>query len=318
MNIKDVIRTLEHIAVYLEIKGENSFKVAAYRKAAQALETEQRTLTEIDDPISINGIGKATAEVINELKETGKSSLLEELKQELPTGLIALLSLPGLGGKKIGKLFREIGVTDIESLKQACLEKKVQTLAGFGKKTEEKIMAAVKEIGTRPERLVLPYVISIVEQIETSLSKMDKVQTYSRAGSFRRLREDVKDLDFIIATEEPNLVRDEIVAFPFITNVIAKGDTKVSVEVTGTYPVSVDFRLVKMEEFATTLHHFTGSKDHNVKLRQLAKKRGEKISEYGVENVDTGEVKTFLTEAEFFSHFQLSYIPPEARKIKER
>ncbi|GAE30153.1 DNA polymerase/3'-5' exonuclease PolX [Halalkalibacter hemicellulosilyticus] len=314
MNIKDAIRTLEHIAIYLEIKGENAFKIAAYRKAAQALETEQRTLAEIDNPATLNGIGKATAEVIIELKEAGQSSLLEQLKAELPSGLIALLSLPGLGGKKIGKLYRELGVTDIETLKQACIEEKVQQLSGFGKKTEEKILAAIQEVGTRPERLALPFVIPVIEQVEAALASIDSIKRFSRAGSFRRLREDVKDLDFIIATLTPKQVKEQLLSLPFISNVIASGDTKVSVEVSGTYPVSIDFRLVSEEEFATTLHHFTGSKDHNVKMRQLAKKRGEKISEYGVENIETGELHTFSTEQDFFAHFQLEYIPPEARE----
>lgn len=314
MNKKEVIKVLELIAIYMEIKGENSFKVSAYRKAAQALESDERTLAEIEDPSKLKGIGKGTSEVILELKENGTSSLLEELQAELPSGLIPLLKLPGLGGKKIGKLYQELNVTDLESLREACESKKVQVLAGFGKKTEEKILSAIEEVEKRPERFPIAYVLPIAVEIEKQLEQFEQIERYSRAGSLRRLRETVKDLDFIISTNDPEKVKEQLLSLPRIVNVIAAGNTKVSVELGYDYPVGVDFRLVKPHEFATTLHHFTGSKDHNVKMRQLAKERGEKISEYGVENVETGEVKTFETEEQFFSHFNLCFIPPEARE----
>lgn len=314
MNKKDVIRTLEKIAIYLEIKGDNPFKISAYRKAAQALESDQRTLDEIDNLASLNGIGKGTAEVIVEMKESGESTLYNELANSLPAGLLPLLKLPGLGGKKVGKLYQELGVVDMNTLKQVCEEGKVQKLAGFGKKTEEKILVAIEEASTRPDRLALPIVLPIALQIEQALRTMKGVERFSRAGSLRRMRETVKDLDFIIATTEPELVRDQLLSMESISNVIASGDTKVSVEITTEFPISIDFRLVEPKAFATTLHHFTGSKDHNVKLRQLAKKRGEKISEYGVESVETGEVTTFESEEAFFAHFGLAYVPPEARE----
>lgn len=314
MNKKDVIRVLEAIATYLEIKGDNPFKISAYRKAAQALETDKRTLDELDDPASLSGIGKGTAEVILELKQTGASKLYDELAGSLPGGLLELLKLPGLGGKKIGKLYQELNVVDVTSLQHACQEGKVQSLAGFGKKTEEKLLAAIEEVMTRPERLALPVVLPVVTEIETALETMDGVERFSRAGSLRRLKEEVKDLDFIIATTEPGKVRDQLLNLPAVTKVIASGETKVSVEVTATFPISIDFRLIQPEAFATTLHHFTGSKEHNVKMRQLAKKRGEKISEYGVEVAETGEVRTFASEEAFFAYFGLTYIPPEARE----
>ncbi len=309
-----MIKQLEMIATYLEIKGDNPFKISAYRKAALALEADERTLDEIENPATLKGIGKGTAEVIMELKQSGKSTLLGELAAEVPAGLLPLLKLPSLGGKKIGKLYQELQVVDIESLKQACEAKEVQKLAGFGKKTEEKILIAIKEASERPERLALPVVLPLADAIEEALAKMDGVERFSKAGSLRRMRETVKDLDFIIATTEPEKVRNQLLELDSISKVIASGDTKVSVEIAIDFPISVDFRLVKPNEFATTLHHFTGSKNHNVKMRQLAKKRGEKISEYGVENVETGEIKTFATEEEFFAHFNLEWIPPEARE----
>lgn len=311
---KELIRLLEIIAVYLELKGENPFKVSAFRKAASALETDERDLTEIEDFTTIAGIGKGTAAVIDEYIKEGTSSVLQELKEEVPPGLIPLLQLPGLGGKKISKLYRELEVVDVISLKEACEAGEVQALAGFGKKTEEKILSAIANMGTRPERLPLAYMLPIAEQMEESLKEIPGIQHFSRAGSLRRMRETVKDLDFIIATNEPEAVRDSLLKLPAIKEIIGAGDTKVSLVFGLDYDVSVDFRLVKPEEFITTLHHFTGSKDHNVRMRQLAKERGEKISEYGVENVETGEILTFSSEEEFFQHFGLPFIPPEMRE----
>jgi DNA polymerase (family X) len=311
---KDVIRLLEKIAVFMELKGENPFKISAFRKAANALETDERSLALIDDFTKIAGIGKGTSAVIKEFVETGKSEVLDQLQEEVPAGLLALLKLPGLGGKKIAKLYKELQIDGVEALKQACQENKIQVLAGFGKKSEEKILAAIEEMGSRPERLPLAFMLPIAEDIETYLLKCDGIERFSKAGSLRRMRETIKDLDFIIATNEPEKVRDQLLAIPALSDVIASGDTKVSVQLSYEYEVSVDFRLVKPAEFATTLHHFTGSKDHNVRMRQLAKERGEKISEYGVENVETNEIRTFASEAEFYAYFDLPYYPPEIRE----
>lgn len=314
INKKDIIKTLEMIALYLEIKGENPFKISAYRKAAAALEADDRSLTDIDDFSKINGIGKGTAAVIQELLDTGKSTVLEELSEQVPKGLLPLLNLPGLGGKKIAKLYQELNVTDAQSLKKCCLENKVQALAGFGKKTEEKILAAIEDLGSRPDRLPIWYMLPIAAAIEAQLSTMNDVIRFSRAGSLRRMKETIKDLDFIIATTNPAAVREQLLGLEHVTDIIASGDTKVSVVLKYDYDVSVDFRMVEPKSFATTLHHFTGSKEHNVKMRQLAKERGEKISEYGVEVVETGELQTFDSEEEFFHHFGLQFIPPEMRE----
>ncbi len=159
--------------------------------------------------------------------------------------------------------------------------------------------------------------LPIAERIEFQLSEMEKVEQFSRAGSLRRLSETVRDLDFIIATTEPKRVGEQLVSLTNVSKIIAQGETKVSVEITEEVPVSVDFRLVTAAEFATTLHHFTGSKDHNVLMRQLAKARGEKISEYGVENLESSQVTTFKSEADFFEHFQLPFIPAEARENQD-
>ncbi|WP_445612834.1 DNA polymerase/3'-5' exonuclease PolX [Geobacillus sp. YF-1] len=316
MNVhkKEVIRLLETIALYMEIKGENPFKVTAFRKAANALETDERSLTEIDDFTAIPGIGKSTAAIITEFVETGSSSVLEELKRDIPETLLALLTIPGLGGKKIAKLHQELGIVDMDGLKEACLAGKVRALPGFGAKTEEKLLMAIEEAGKRPERLPLARVLPISADIERRLAEMDGVIRFSRAGSLRRWNETVKDLDYVIATARPMEVREALLQLPHIREVIAAGETKVSLLFQYEDEIAADFRLVSEAQFATALHHFTGSKDHNVRMRQLAKERGEKISEYGVEDQATGKVKTFPSEAAFYAHFGLPYIPPELRE----
>ncbi|MBB6445658.1 DNA polymerase/3'-5' exonuclease PolX [Bacillus benzoevorans] len=314
INKKDVIRLLETIAVYMELKGENSFKTAAFRKAAQSLELSESPWEELTDLTSLPGIGKGTAAVIEEYRQEGKSSLLKELQEDVPKGLIPLLQLPGLGSKKISRLYKELGIENAKDLETACRNHQVQTLSGFGKKTEEKLLQSLLAAGGRPERLPLAYMLSVAEKIEKALTSMEHIEQFSRAGSLRRMRETVKDLDFIIATEEPILVKEQLLTIAEVKEVIAAGDTKVSIVLDLDYDVSIDFRLVQPEEFATTLHHFTGSKEHNVRMRQLAKTRGEKISEYGVENNDQGTVLTFASEREFYAHFDLPYIPPELRE----
>ncbi|MEC5421993.1 DNA polymerase/3'-5' exonuclease PolX [Virgibacillus sp. C22-A2] len=314
VNKKDVIKLLEKIAIYLELKGENPFKISAYRRAAQALERDDRSLTNIEDFTKIKGIGKGTSTVIEEYIQTGISDTLRILEEEIPDGLIPLLNLPGLGGKKLSKLYKELGVTDGPTLKKAIENGQVESLAGFGKRSAEKILAALEESGKRPNRLPIALMLPIAEKIEAYVKEMDGVINFSRAGSLRRMRETIKDIDFIIATDTPLKVRDELLKIENIKEVIAKGDTKVSVTLDEIYDINVDFRLVEKEEFASTLHHFTGSKDHNVALRQLAKSQGEKINEYGVEVEETNEVLTFKDEEEFFNHFGLNYIPPEVRE----
>ncbi|WP_141431976.1 DNA polymerase/3'-5' exonuclease PolX [Bacillus sp. 03113] len=314
VNKKDVVKLLEKIAIYMELKGENPFKVSAFRKAAAALEANDQSLTELTDFTKLAGIGKGTAAVIEEYISTGSSTVLNELQSEVPKGLIPLLQLPGLGGKKIAKLYQELGVENAADLEEACQKGRVQGLAGFGKKTEEKILEALKNAGSRPERLPIAYMLPIAESIEAALSEMKGIEKFSRAGSIRRMKETIKDLDFIIATENPSIVKDQLLQLSRIKEIIASGDTKVSITLELDYDVSVDFRLVKPDEFFTTLHHFTGSKDHNVRMRQLAKERGEKISEYGVENSETNKVKTFQSEEEFYAHFGLPFIPPEIRE----
>lgn len=313
LNKKDIVHFLEEIALYLEIKGENPFRIAAYRKAAQGLERDVRSLAEIDDFTTIAGIGKGTSELIVEYIERGESTLLTELQAEIPASLLPLLKLPGLGGKRISTLYKELNIVDRESLQRACLDGSILQLRGFGKKTVENIMKALDEQGERPERLPVHYMLRLANEIEMYLQSISEIERYSLAGSLRRLRETIKDIDFIIATDNVPRVKEALLKMDNIKDVIAAGNTKVSLTLDDEYNVDVDFRLVKEQEYATTLHHFTGSMEHNVAMRRLAKNQGEKINEYGVTNERTEEVVHFATETEFFNHFNLQYIPPELR-----
>lgn len=313
MNKKIIIRTLEKIALYMELQAENPFKVSAFRKAATALETDERSLSEIDDITAIKGIGKGTAAVILELMDIGESTVLKELEAVVPKGLVPLMKLPGLGGKKLAKLYQELNIIDATTLKAACEAGKVRELAGFAAKTEEKILKELETFGSRAERLPIWQLEPVVLEINELLASLPEVELFSVAGSFRRVAETSKDVDFIVATKEYKVVREAILTHLAILETVAAGDTKVSVILDREEPVSVDFRLVKREEFATALHHFTGSKDHNVRMRQLAKSMGKKISEYGVEQED-GTVVTFETEEAFFEHFNLPFIPPTVRE----
>lgn len=313
MNKKIIIRTLEKIALYMELQAENPFKVSAFRKAAAALEADERSLSEIDDITAIKGIGKGTASVITELMEIGESTVLKELEAVVPKGLVPLMKLPGLGGKKLAKLYQELNIVDAATLKAACEAGQVRGLAGFAAKTEEKILKELETFGSRAERLPIWQLEPVVLEINELLASLPEVELFSVAGSFRRVAETSKDVDFIVATNEYEVVREAILTRLAILETVAAGDTKVSVILDREEPVSVDFRLVTREEFATALHHFTGSKDHNVRMRQLAKSMGKKISEYGVEQED-GTVVTFESEEAFFAHFNLPFIPPTVRE----
>ncbi|WP_282019972.1 DNA polymerase/3'-5' exonuclease PolX [Planomicrobium okeanokoites] len=313
MNKKVIIRTLEKIALYMELKGENPFKVSAFRKAAQALELDQRSLSEIEDVTKLKGIGKGTGDVILELMDSGKSSVLEELQGEVPKGLIPLMKLQGLGGKKIAKLYKELGIDSAEALKQACIDHNIQKLPGFGPKSEDKILKELMEFDSKPGRHPIWKTAEAVAVINEILEGIKEVSEFSVAGSYRRTKETSKDLDFIVATAQPAVVKEQLLAALPVQETIASGDTKVSVTVEFQDPIDIDFRLVAPEEFVTALHHFTGSKDHNVKMRQLAKSQNKKISEYGVEQED-GSIQTYKSEEDFFAHFGLPFIPPSVRE----
>ena len=313
MNKKKIIRTFEKIALYMELLGENHFKVAAFRKAANVLELDPRSLAEMDNILELKGIGKGTGAVITDLLEKGESDLLTELEEAVPPGLVPLLKIPGLGGKRIAKLHKAIGIDSIESLHEACMEGAVSKVPGFGKKTEENYLAEIEILGTREGKFPIWKMDKVVEVVEEELRAIGEITRFSVAGSYRRTEEESSDVDFILVTEEPAIVREKLLASLPLLGTIAAGDAKLSVTLDLEDPIDADFRFVKEEQFATAIHHFTGSKDHNVRLRQLAKSKGLKISEYGVED-EAGLVTTFESEEQFFNHFGLPFIPPTLRQ----
>ncbi len=313
LNKKKIIRTFEDIALYMELLGENHFKVAAFRKAANVLELDSRSLAEMDNILELKGIGKGTGAVITDLIEKGESELLTELKDTVPPGLVPLLKIPGLGGKRIAKLNKAIGIDSIESLQEACETGAVSKVAGFGKKTEENYLAEIEILGTREGKFPIWKMDKVVGVVEDELKQIEEITRFSVAGSYRRTEEESSDVDFILVTKEPSIVREKLLASLPVLSTIAAGDAKLSVTLDLEEPIDADFRFVTEEQFATAIHHFTGSKDHNVRLRQLAKSKGLKISEYGVED-EAGLVTTFESEEQFFNHFDLPFIPPTLRQ----
>ncbi|WAA11629.1 DNA polymerase/3'-5' exonuclease PolX [Fervidibacillus halotolerans] len=313
-NKKDVIRLLEKIALYMELKGDHPFKIQAFRKAAKVLEMDDRSLEEIDQLTELPGIGKGIAMLINEFITTGHSSILEKLQEEIPKELVYLLQIPGLGAKTIAKLHQELGIQTLDELKRACVEGRIRKIKGFGEKTERNILQGIEQFNKKTFRIPLAQMLPIAKWVEDRLSDMKGIETFFRAGSLRRLKETLKDLDFVIATNHPKYVREQILQFPNIKDRINAGDSKITCKFSFDFDVSVDFRIVSPDSYPTTLHHFTGSKDHNVRMRQIAKARKEKISEYGVENTETGDFFTFRNEKDFFAHFGLPFIPPELRE----
>lgn len=313
MDKKTIIKTLEKIALYMELQGENSFKVSAFRKAAQVLELDPRSLAEMDNILKLKGIGASTGAVIEDLLNTGVSSLLVDLQNTVPSGLLPMLKIPGLGGKKIAKLYKELQIDSMDALKLACEAEKVQTLAGFAAKTEKKILTEIENLQSKPERTAVWQLEPIVEMVESKLATIGEIEKYSVAGSYRRVKEASKDIDFIIATKSPQEVRELLLNELPVLKVIAAGDTKVSVTLDGENEIDVDFRLVELHQYASALNHFTGSKDHNIKMRQIAKEQGKKISEYGVE-LEDGSMQHFHSEEEFYAYFDLPFIPPTVRE----
>ncbi|WP_426303732.1 DNA polymerase/3'-5' exonuclease PolX [Staphylococcus sp. Y174-1] len=314
MTKKDIIQLLEKIATYMELKGENTFKVSAYRKAAQSLEMDERTLDEIEDVTELKGIGKGVGEVIDEYRQSGQSSALEALQKEVPEGLIPLLKIQGLGSKKIAKLYKELNIDSKEALQVACEQGKVSELSGFAKKTEQNILEAVKALGAKKEKYPIDQIRGLNSEINDYLATVKDIDKYEVAGSYRRYKEMSKDLDYIISTDHPTSVQQSLLKMPNIVKQVAVGQTKVSLELAyDDETIGVDFRLIEPAAFYHTLQHFTGSKDHNIRRRQLAKEQDEKVSEYGIEQ-NNGEIIQYQSEKEIYEHFGVNWIEPALRE----
>lgn len=318
----EIVEVLEEIGELLELKGENPFKVRAYQSGARALESLEEDLGTViaDNRLGeVKGIGKALVEKITALYETGELEYYDKLKASVPESMIELLQIPNLGPKKIKKLHDVLGIDSIEKLKAACEQGKVSELDGFGAKTEQKLLSGIENRIAYAVRHHWWEANVIAEPIVEGLRALPEVERAESAGSLRRKRETVGDLDFIVASNDPKPVMDWFVGLEHVEAVSAHGQTKSSVRFQG--GLQADLRVVPPEQFAFALLHFTGSKDHNVRMRQRALERGWSLSEWGLFDKDTGpddanrkSVIDAKDEEEIYAKLGMKWVPPELRE----
>jgi DNA polymerase (family X) len=310
-----VARALREIGMLLEVKGENPFKVRAYETGARALEDAEDdlpTLVASGRLRELRGIGDALAKKIADLHATGRTDLLDRLRAELPKGILELVQVPDLGPKKIAALHEALGIASLAELEAACRAGKVRAVRGFGEKTEARILEALARLATRPpSRVLLVDALDAAERIVRHL-RGAPVEKLDLAGSARRMKETVADLDFVATTTRAAEVSEALSSFPLAAETLAKGDTKTTVRLAS--GLQVDLRTVAPEHHATALHHLTGSKAHHVELRGLARDRGYSLSEYGLARLDGGAPVQVASEADLYAKLGLAYIPPELRE----
>ena len=321
MDKKDIIEVLERIGTMMEIKGENPFKIRAYFSGARTLQTMEEDLgTVIEEGRlgEVPGIGKALTEKIETLFATGELEFYDKLLASVPPGLLDLLDVPGLGGKKIKALHEQLDVDSIESLTEACNEGKVAQLKGFGEKTQEKILSGIKNREAYAARHLWWQARKVADRILPGLQDLPQVERVEAAGSLRRGMETVGDLDFLVASSDPAPIMDWFTSMEGIAEVTAHGDTKSSIRLED--GMQADLRVVPGEQFFFALHHFTGSKDHNVRMRQKALSLGLSLSEWGLrpeEEKDSsrkaGPVEAH-SEEDIFKALGLQYVPPALRE----
>jgi DNA polymerase (family 10) len=316
MNREEMAEILERIALLLELKGENPFKVRAYRQGAEtvlAMEGDVVELAKNDELKGIKGIGDALRDKLGELAKTGSLGFFENLKKEFPETVFALFEIQGLGPKKIKAMYDALGVDSLEKLKAACEEGKVAALPGFGAKTQAKILEGMAANEKFADRFRLGSVTALVEGMLETLRLHPEVSRVAVAGSYRRAKETVGDLDFLVATKEGTLVCEDFTTLPQVESVIACGDTKASVRLHN--GMHCDLRAVKNSEFPFALQYFTGSKEHNVALRSLALKKGWSLNEYGLNPVNPEETPPHVEEEkDIYRLLGLQYIEPELRE----
>lgn len=303
------------IADILEIKGENFFKIRAYRKAAHTIENLPMDVKELAGESrlqEIEGIGKALEEKIREIINTGTCRYYEELKKDFPRGLVEMLKIPGLGAKKIKVIYDNLGISSIEELEKAARAHKLRELPGMGVKTEQSILKGIQTLKGQGDRVQLAIALPVANRIMEILSGMKEVSKVAIAGSLRRRKEMVKDIDIVVATEAAETLVENFLKLPIISRVLAEGLSKVSVVLNA--GIQVDLRLVKPQEFYSALQHFTGSKEHNTKLRSLALKMGYKLNEYGIFEKEGDGVFCPKSETELYSKLDMPYIIPELRE----
>jgi DNA polymerase (family 10) len=315
MDKKEIAKVLKEMALLLEIKGENIFKVRAHENAARSLEgltgsleelVESRELTEI------KGIGKGMADKIKTLLQEGELPEHQKLKSAVPAGLLEISRIPGVGPKKVKAVWEELGITSVEELEAACKADRLSGMKGFGAKTQEKILQNIELMKKFKERHLLSEVREEAQILYRALKDFKGIIRCEIAGSLRRWKETVKDIDIVASAEDKHRadVMNHFTSLPSVETVVAKGDTKSTVVLKS--GINADLRIVSDAEFPYTLHHLTGSREHNVALRQHAIKKGLKVSEYGLfkgeENIPCKD------EAEIFKTLGMAYIPQELRE----
>ncbi len=320
MDKDQVAEILVNIATLLELKGENPFKARAYVNASRVIQNIGEPLDKLiaEERLGdLQGIGEALQAKITELVTTGKLGYYEELKAATPPGLVAMLQIPGVGPKKIKALHDELGIETVEQLEQACREGKVAKLKGFGERTQQNICDGINRRRAYASRHLLSEALPLAELLTERLRSLPEVAQCSTAGSLRRHREVIGDIDLLAASKEPVAVFKFFVSQPEVLKVLARGDTKASVLLQG--GIQADLRVVSNAEFAPALMYFTGSKEHNIIMRQRAIDRGLRLNEYGlfrskVETRDPALRLACQTEEEVFRVVGLKYIPPELRE----
>lgn len=318
MNNAQIAAVFDEIADILEFQGANPFRVRAYRNGARVVSDlgeplatiatdSERKLTDID------GIGKDLAEKIATLLETGQEPFHQELIAAVPKSVLAVMRVPGLGPKKAAALYRELKIESLDQLRAACEAHRVRELKGFGEKTEQMILAGLEIAGAAELRIYWAEADGVVQALKQFLADCPAVQQVDAAGSYRRGRETVGDLDFLVDSSEPDVVMDHLAKYESIESVIARGDTKMSVRLAS--GLQVDLRVVPAESYGAALQYFTGSKAHNVILRGRAKAAGLKINEYGVYRGE--EQIAGRTEADVYATMGLPCFPPELREARK-
>lgn len=308
-----VAKVLQEIGLLLELKGENPFKSRAYYNAARAVELLDGDLEQLAREgklKEIRGIGSALNEKIGELIHTGSLKYYEELKASIPAGLLELLQVPGLGPRKVKALYDTLGITTIGELEYACKENRLVNLKGFGAKTQENILKGIEYLRRFQGQHFYSEARQIASLLLEKLRGFSEIKEVSLAGSIRRCKELVKDIDLVAATDKPEALMKYFSQLPQVSRVMALGETKVSVQLEE--GINADLRIVRPGEFPYALHHFTGSKEHNTALRYRAKRMGMKINEYGIYRGE--EPVNCKTEEEIFHALGLAYIPPELRE----
>lgn len=332
MTNADIAAAFEHVADLLEYQGDNIFRVRAYRSAARTIDGLVEPLANVrDDPnrslTDLDGIGKDLAAKINRLLDTGRLPQLEVLEREVPAVVFDLMRVPGLGPKKVKVLVDSLGIDSLAALEAACQEGRVQAIKGFGAKTEAAILENLA-FARDPEnsRMLWNDADVIAHELLLWLRACPAVLRAEAAGSLRRGRDTVGDLDVLVESVAPQEVMDRFVAWPQVSNVLLRGDTKTSIR--GPSKLQIDLRVVRAESFGAALQYFTGSKEHNVRLRGRARDQGRSINEYGVFEVATdadapalemrkGKLVAGRTEAEVYAAVGLPWIPPELREGRD-